>query len=252
MLKETITFTDFNDQQQTKDFYFNLSKSELAKVELGLEGGIEGYLTKIIADGNGRKIINFFEDIIKDSYGIRSADGSAFEKDEAAFVRFEGSGAYDELIMKVLNNPEYAGEFIKGIIPAKLREEAEQKIADGFRPGAQTLPQSEIDKRAKLAEDARLEEQAANQAAAVASADAFTAAQPVQIPQDLVPQSPVLEPTEVLRGIREREAEQAGANEVSYTNSAPQLNIEEPLAPGDPGYAQGLTRRQAKELGLLG
>ena len=33
MLKKTITYTDYNGSQRTEDFYFNLSKAEIAEME---------------------------------------------------------------------------------------------------------------------------------------------------------------------------------------------------------------------------
>ena len=32
MLKETITYIDFNDQERTEDFYFNLTRTELIRM----------------------------------------------------------------------------------------------------------------------------------------------------------------------------------------------------------------------------
>ena len=37
MLKKTIKYTDYNGEEQTEDFYFNLSKAELTEMELFME-----------------------------------------------------------------------------------------------------------------------------------------------------------------------------------------------------------------------
>lgn len=267
MLKETLTYDDFNDQKQTKDFYFNLSRAEFALLELNYRGGIEGHLKEVIDAGNGRKIMDFFAQVVDDSYGVRSADGTEFIKNAENLQRFRGSGAYDVMLEKVLDDPDYALTFIRGILPGKyqeaLRQAEEQKAQPGFRPGARTLPQSEIDKRAAAQDNPTSNPESWPHPTETAP-QFVTPSEPVQVPTTVAPQSPVLDPNEVLRGIREREANphaeylpaagqpvEAG-DVIAYTNSAPQLNIEEPLAPHEPGYAQQLTRKQARELGLLG
>ena len=40
MLKKTIKYTDYNGEEQTEDFYFNLSKAELTEMELSTTGGM--------------------------------------------------------------------------------------------------------------------------------------------------------------------------------------------------------------------
>ena len=38
MFKKTITYTDFNGNERTEDFYFHLSKAELAEMDLSKAG----------------------------------------------------------------------------------------------------------------------------------------------------------------------------------------------------------------------
>ena len=37
MLKKTISYTDYDGNQRTEDFYFNLSKAEITEMELSME-----------------------------------------------------------------------------------------------------------------------------------------------------------------------------------------------------------------------
>ena len=39
MTKETITYTDLNGVQRTEDFYFDLSKPEIVKMQASAKGG---------------------------------------------------------------------------------------------------------------------------------------------------------------------------------------------------------------------
>ena len=47
MLKKTITYMDYDGNERTEDFYFNLSKAEIAEMELGSVGGLERTLQQI-------------------------------------------------------------------------------------------------------------------------------------------------------------------------------------------------------------
>ena len=48
MLKKTITFMDYDGHERTEDYYFNLSKAELADMQMSEYGGLDKLLTKII------------------------------------------------------------------------------------------------------------------------------------------------------------------------------------------------------------
>ena len=48
MLKETITYTDYNGIEKTEDFYFNLSKAEIMEMEMSTVGGLAEMIQKIL------------------------------------------------------------------------------------------------------------------------------------------------------------------------------------------------------------
>ncbi len=127
MLKETITYTDLNGIQQTRDFYFNLSKAELARMEMreNLSGGLRNMLQAIIDSNDGRRIMDVFEEIIGSAYGVRSEDGQSFVKTPEQTAAFKGSPAYDELFMRIVTDAGYAASFIRGIVPADLAGEVD-------------------------------------------------------------------------------------------------------------------------------
>ena len=83
MTKETITYTDLNGVQRTEDFYFDLSKPEIVKMQASAKGGYDVQLKSIAASPNGALIMEFFENFIKTAYGEKSDDGRRFMKSEA-------------------------------------------------------------------------------------------------------------------------------------------------------------------------
>ena len=120
MLKKTITYTDFNGDQQTEDFYFNLSKSEIAEMELSTEGGLHAHLERIVASQNGGEIIKQFKEIIAAACGRRSEDGKRFVKSQEIRDDFFSSPAYDVLFIELLTDADKGAEFINGLLPQDL------------------------------------------------------------------------------------------------------------------------------------
>jgi hypothetical protein len=124
VLKKTITYEDFNGETVVEDHFFHLSKAELVELELSHEGGLSVSLQKIIDSEDGKAIIAEFKNIILTSYGKRSDDGRRFIKNQTFRDEFESSEAYSTLFMELVTDADAAVEFINGIIPAGMTEEA--------------------------------------------------------------------------------------------------------------------------------
>lgn len=126
MLKKTITFTDFDGNERTEDFYFNLKKSEILELHMETVGGLKQMLETILAKQDAPKIMMVFKELILKSYGEKSADGKRFIKSEQLSKEFEETNAYDVLFMDLMD-ANNAAAFINGIIPAELAAEIEKQ-----------------------------------------------------------------------------------------------------------------------------
>ncbi len=126
MLKKTITYTDYNGVERTEDFYFNLSKNEVVKMQTSVKGGYDAQLKSIAADLNGAAIMEFFENLIKKAYGEKSEDGRRFMKSEAISQAFMETPAYDVLFEELVTNDKAGADFVNAIFPAELAEKATQ------------------------------------------------------------------------------------------------------------------------------
>lgn len=124
MLKKTITYKDFNDEEVTEDFFFHLSKAELVELQMSHPGGLEEAIRRIMKAEDGKAIIAEFKGIILSSYGERSPDGRHFVKTQELRDRFESSEAYSTLFMELVTDAEAAARFVNGIIPADLADQA--------------------------------------------------------------------------------------------------------------------------------
>lgn len=117
MLKKTITYVDYDGNERTETFHFNLTKAEIAEMELSVEGGISKLIEKIVEDQNGKQIIEIFKDIILKSYGEKSPDGKRFVKNQELRDGFSQTEAYSELFMELATDAIAAAAFINGIVP---------------------------------------------------------------------------------------------------------------------------------------
>lgn len=119
MHKETITYNDLNGVQRTEDFYFDLSKPEIVKMQASAKGGYDVQLRSIAADLNGAKIMEFFENFIAKSYGEKSEDGRRFMKSEEISRSFMETPAYEVLFEKLVTNDKYAADFVNAVMRSK-------------------------------------------------------------------------------------------------------------------------------------
>lgn len=134
MIKKTITFTDYNGVERTEDHWFNLTETELMRLQMSAKGGLDTILKGLIASQDGAAIIATIEDIVQKAYGVRGLDGRQFIKNENVLNEFTQTEAYSQLIMELVTNADEAAKFVKGIMPAKIQAEAEKMDVKDLMP----------------------------------------------------------------------------------------------------------------------
>ena len=117
MLKETITYFDYDGNERTENFYFNLTKAECMEMELSTSGGLEKSINRIIEAKDNAQIVETFKNIILKAYGEKSPDGKHFYKSPEISAAFASTEAYSDLFMRLASNAEEATRFVNGIIP---------------------------------------------------------------------------------------------------------------------------------------
>lgn len=125
MIKKTIEFTDFNGDKQVEDHYFNLTKSELFKMEVTAEGNsLQEYAQKIVEANKGSEIMDLFDKVLAKSYGIRSEDGKRFMKSEEIYKAFSETAAYDAFFFELVTDADKMTKFFAGVVPTDVQAEA--------------------------------------------------------------------------------------------------------------------------------
>ena len=117
MIKKTITYTDYNGNERTEDFYFNLNKAELMEMEMSTTGGLAEMIQRIVAAQDAPAIIKIFKELVLNAYGQKSPDGKRFIKKDDLREEFSQTEAYSQLFMELATDADAAAKFIKGIIP---------------------------------------------------------------------------------------------------------------------------------------
>lgn len=126
MLTKAITYTNYNGEKRTKNFYFNLTRTELAKMELTNKAGMEATIKQMVNEDDRAKIIELFEKIVLSAYGEKSSDGEEFLKSPEIVARFVAHPAYDVLFMELISSDKAMSDFINAVIPNDLAAEAEK------------------------------------------------------------------------------------------------------------------------------
>ncbi len=117
MIKWPITYTDYNDETVTEDFYFNLNRAEVLDMDISANGAYVAYLQGIVDKRDGKQLAEVFKHLILASYGEKSADGRRFVKSKELSDAFSQTEAYVELYMQLATDPESCRKFVQGIMP---------------------------------------------------------------------------------------------------------------------------------------
>lgn len=134
MLKQTVSYFDFDDNPSQETLYFNLTKTELAD-NIHLRDELEEMQQVFTADkkelstGEISQLIDLVKTIMRLSYGIRSADGKRFIKSEEQWTEFTQTAAYDAFLYSLFEDPNKAVLFMTGILPKDVRSAVDAEIA---------------------------------------------------------------------------------------------------------------------------
>lgn len=134
MLAKKITYTDFDGNERTETFYFNLTRGEIAEMELKHPGGYLDYIERIIDAKDQKELTECFTRLILDSYGEKTEDGRHFKKSAEISELFHTSEPYSELLMEILTDTEAASAFVNGIMPkVDLTEEQQAELNERMK-----------------------------------------------------------------------------------------------------------------------
>lgn len=126
MLKKTITYTDYNGNERTEDFFFHLTKAEIMEMEMSTTGGLAEMIQKVVATQDTPAIIKIFKELVLNAYGEKSPDGKRFIKSKELSTAFSQTEAYSILFMELATDADKAAKFVNGIVPDDVKQDTNQ------------------------------------------------------------------------------------------------------------------------------
>ncbi len=129
MLKREISYEDYNGNQVTDIFYFNISKPELVALEVEQKQGFGAMIQGIVDAKDHKTLVIKFKEIVLLAYGQKSDDGKRFIKSDQLREEFSQTAAYNELFMELAMNDGAAVVFVKGILPRDMAGEFDKAVA---------------------------------------------------------------------------------------------------------------------------
>ena len=129
MLKKTITYTDYNGNERTEDFFFHLTKAEIMEMEMSTTGGLAEMIQKVVATQDTPAIIKIFKELVLNAYGEKSPDGKRFIKSKELSTAFSQTEAYSILFMELATDADKAAKFVNGIVPDDVKQDTNQITA---------------------------------------------------------------------------------------------------------------------------
>lgn len=138
MFKATIRARSlFNDEITTQTLYFNMSRREMMDFVKKYDGinSFREYLNSAKTAEDVYAIVEFIDDVLGSAYGERQ--GERFVKSEVIRDNFLNGPLYEALFEKMLNDGNFAVDFLTGIFPEKIMEQV--KKDEEFQKAQQKL-----------------------------------------------------------------------------------------------------------------
>lgn len=149
MIKETLTFKNFDGDDVQQDFWFGYNETELSVMETSTKGGLIALAEKITNEQDGEKLMKLFQELILGAYGVKSSDGIHFMKEDPIdhhkyADEFKQTDAYNQLFMKMSRDDKFATEFFNGVMPAAAQTKMQEMKKNEELPGQKNYKGPEV------------------------------------------------------------------------------------------------------------
>ena len=176
MIKEQITYEDFDGNEVTETHYFNMSESQLIQLEARHQpGGWGRYLQDVIRKNDPDEVMDLFLEVLRMTYGIRETETNRFRQGKEIFEDFQQSLAYDKFFSDLFLVEGKIEKFMNSVMPKRVqdaaakmeenkpvlentgreisvesRESVAEKLANDIRAGNAKLVETPEERRARL------------------------------------------------------------------------------------------------------
>ena len=144
MIKKNITYIDFDGEERTDAFYFNLSKAELMDIELDYNGNMSAAMNIMLEKRDMKGVLGLLSKLVRKAYGEKSGDGKRFLKNKELEDGFATTDAFSNLLIELVNDEKKLEAFVTGVIPADMREEVEKRMEETRETEAAEQPKPKV------------------------------------------------------------------------------------------------------------
>lgn len=127
MITRTVKYTNFNDQPVEATLNFFISKADMGKFAMGEAEGFKSRIEKAMAEQKPLDVWTEVEELLKRSYGVKSADGESFDKRPEVYETWQGTASYDAYAWELMSNQTELEYFISNIFPMEALDEVRAK-----------------------------------------------------------------------------------------------------------------------------
>lgn len=122
MLERSFTYEGFDGKTYTDTWGFYLSKADLIEINYGSWVGIDVLLKQLVANKNGKEIVNIVREMVLKSVGKPSEDGRRFIRNQETRDEFYQTEAYSQLMSELLTEPQKVLDFLVAVMPKDMGE----------------------------------------------------------------------------------------------------------------------------------
>ena len=129
MISYRVTYEDYSGKTRTETHRFNLTRTEINMLNARYGGSLENTLARLTMTENAREMMDILMDVFKTSYGRMDDDGVHFRKNAQIWDDFASTPAFDKLFMDIMSSDEKSAAFMRGVLPPKVAEAADNEDA---------------------------------------------------------------------------------------------------------------------------
>ena len=121
MIKQTVTYTNFEGEEVVENLYFNISEAEYIEMEADPVISIGKLYTKAVNEKDPNTFIAFVKKLLLVSYLEKLPNGKPIKNKEIRDA-FASSEAYSTLFMELIQDKDKLDKFITGVVPKALTQ----------------------------------------------------------------------------------------------------------------------------------
>ena len=134
MTSYKVTYEDYAGKSRAETVYFNINETELHQLNARYGGSLTETLARIAQTESPKETMDLLMDILRTAYGRMDDDRVHFRKSDEIWEDWVSTPCFDKFFMDVLTDDKKTAEFIKGVLPKRVRAAVEDRTESDDTP----------------------------------------------------------------------------------------------------------------------